>query len=169
VVYFPGSTIGNFTPEEALRLLRRTVRLCGAEGALLLGADHKKDPRLLHAAYNDAQGVTAAFNLNLLVRINRELGANFRPELFWHHAFYNPVFGRIEMHLVSRQDQRLHVAGQEFVFAEGETICTEYSHKYSSFDLWRLAEAAGFTVVREWTDKAGYFLVQYLRVARTPR
>ena len=97
VVFFPGSTIGNFPPDKARQLLTRAARLCGTNGGMLLGADLKKDPQLLHAAYNDSQGVTAAFNLNLLVRINRELGADFRVEQFWHHALYNPIEGRIEI------------------------------------------------------------------------
>jgi dimethylhistidine N-methyltransferase len=164
VVYFPGSTIGNFTPEEAAELLRRTARLCGPGGGLLLGADMQKDPRLLHAAYNDAQGVTAAFNRNLLVRINRELGADFQPEQFWHHAFYNPAPGRIEMHLLSRQEQTVHLGADTFSFAEGEPICTEYSYKYTPARLQRLAAAGGFEVRRVWADERKYFSVLYLAV-----
>src|SRR5262249_42251527 len=114
VVYFAGSTIGNFTPEETLPLLRLTARRVGPGGGLLLGADLKKDPAILHAAYNDRQGVTAAFNLNLLARINRELGADFQVDQFWHHSLYNPVAGRIEMHLISKRDQRVSVGGATF-------------------------------------------------------
>jgi L-histidine Nalpha-methyltransferase len=164
VVYFPGSTIGNLTPDEAVALLKQTARLCGPGGGLLLGADLKKDPAILHAAYNDREGVTAAFNFNLLTRINRELDGDFRLDRFWHHAFYNPHAGRIEMHLVSRADQRVHVGGQSFAIAEGESIRTEYSHKYSRDDLRSLAVAGGFSVRRIWTDDRAYFGVMYLEV-----
>lgn len=163
-VYFPGSTIGNFIPDEARRLLALAAKVCGPGGALVLGADLKKDPRLLEAAYNDRQGVTAAFNLNLLARINRELGASFRTDHFFHRAFYNPREGRMEMYLVSRLQQRIHVSGHEFLFLEGESICTEYSYKYSLSDLHDLAEAAGFELERTWTDELDYFSVHYLTV-----
>ena len=116
VVYFPGSTLGNFTPEAALALLRRTAGLCGRGGGLLLGIDMRKDPRVIEAAYNDRRGVTAAFNRNILARINRELGADFDVEQFAHRAFYNVAQGRIEMHLVSRRDQVVRVGGVPFVF-----------------------------------------------------
>jgi dimethylhistidine N-methyltransferase len=159
VVYFPGSTIGNFTPDEATALLRQTA---GLADALLLGVDLKKDPRVIEAAYNDRRGVTAAFNLNLLARINRELDGDFRLDQFWHHAFYNPRHGRIEMHLVSRQDQRAHLAGEEFAIAEGESIRTEYSYKYSPGDVRDLAARAGFEVARTWTDDQRRFCVAYL-------
>ena len=162
VVYFPGSTIGNLTPDEAVVLLRRTARLCGRGGGLLLGADLRKDPRILEAAYNDRQGVTSAFNRNMLVRINRELGGDFVVEQFAHRAFYNAAQGRIEMHLVSRRDQTVHVGDAEFFFAEGDSIRTEYSHKYSLPGLRVLAEAAGFAVARFWTDELQYFSVLYL-------
>jgi dimethylhistidine N-methyltransferase len=161
-VYFPGSTIGNFTPEEATQLLRQTARLVGPGGALLLGADLKKDPRVIDAAYNDSQGITAAFNRNLLVRINRELGADFPVERFWHHAFYHPGEGRIEMHLVSQRDQCVHLGSERITFREGESIRTEYSYKYSLADLRALAAVAGFEVRRVWSDAERYFTVQYL-------
>ncbi|HEV3118559.1 MAG TPA: L-histidine N(alpha)-methyltransferase, partial [Gemmataceae bacterium] len=115
VVYFPGSTLGNFTPAESIALLRRTAALCGPDGGMLLGVDLKKDPRVIEQAYNDRQFITAAFNRNLLTRINRELGGNFQVEQFWHHALYNPVEGRIEMHLVSQGHQQLHIGSQEIV------------------------------------------------------
>ncbi len=166
MVYFPGSTIGNFSPEQARHLLTRMARLCAPNGGMLLGADLKKDPRMLHAAYNDRQGVTAAFNLNLLVRINRELGADFGVERFWHHALYNPREGRIEMYLVSRLDQRVRVGDREIFLAEGEPICTEYSYKYSVADLTALAAASGFAVEQSWMDESRYFCVLYL-AART--
>ncbi len=164
VVYFPGSTIGNFTPDEARQLLERTAKLCGPGGAMLLGADLKKDPRVVENAYNDRDGVTAAFNLNLLTRMNRELATRFKPENFWHHALYNPREGRIEMHLVSRLEQRVPVDGREVLLVEGESICTEYSYKYSLRDLGELAQAAGFAIERTWTDDRKYFSVHYLAV-----
>jgi L-histidine N-alpha-methyltransferase len=162
VVYFPGSTIGNFGPDEAVRLLRRTAELCRRDGALLLTADMKKDPRVIDAAYNDSQGVTAAFNLNLLKRINRELGADFAVDKFWHHAFYDPRQGRVEMHLVSRVNQRVVIAGRGFEFREGESICTEYSHKYSDQELCDLAAGAGFQVREVWRDRLKYTGIAYL-------
>jgi dimethylhistidine N-methyltransferase len=164
VIYFPGSTIGNFTLPEAQRLLRQSARWCGAGGAMLLGADLKKDPRLLHDAYNDRLGVTAAFNTNLLARINRELGADFPLHEFWHHAFYNSSEGRIEMHLVCKRAQKVRVAGREFTLAEGESIRTEYSYKYSPADLDGLARSSGLRVQGDWTDGRGYFCVLYLTV-----
>lgn len=162
VVYFPGSTIGNFTPAEAVELLRRSARLCGPRGALLLGADLKKEPHVLHAAYNDSEGRTAAFNKNLLVRINRELAGDLQPEQFWHHAFYHCAQGRIEMHLVSSREQRVRIGGACFRLAEGESIRTEYSYKYSLADLRRLGAAAGFAMRQVWTDERRYFSVSYL-------
>jgi dimethylhistidine N-methyltransferase len=168
VVYFPGSTIGNFTPQQALELLRRSAYICGPGGGMLLGVDLKKDPKLIEAAYNDRQGVTAAFNLNLLTRINRELGADFRLDRFWHYAPYNPREGRVEAHLVSCSDQSVCVADSEFFFVEGESICTEYSYKYSLRDVRNLAEAAGFTLQHVWLDDLKRFSVQYLSVRETP-
>ena len=161
VVYFPGSTIGNFDRAEALSILRRAQQLCGPGGALILGADLKKDPSVFQSAYNDAQGVTAAFNLNYLVRLNRDLGADFEPTDFWHHAFYNPQAGRIEMHLVSKRAQHVNVAGRRFSLCEGESICTEYSHKYSIAELRDLLSSAGFETRRFWTDERRCFSVVY--------
>lgn len=163
-VYFAGSTIGNFTPEETVQLLRQTARRCGPGGGLLLGADLKKDPAVLHAAYNDSQGVTAAFNLNLLARINRELGADFQVERFWHHAIYHPGAGRIEMYLVSQCAQKVRLAGEEFAFDEGEAILTEVSYKYNLEHLRATSAVAGFTWQRVWTDDRRYFSVIYLTV-----
>ena len=162
VVYFPGSTIGNFTPDETVALLRHTAALCGRGGGLLLGADLRKDQRVLEDAYNDRLGVTAAFNRNLLVRINRELGADFAVDQFAHRAFYDAAEGRIEMHLVSQAAQRVHVGDAEFAFSTGESIRTEYSYKYRLRDLHNLAAAAGFEVERFWTDEREYFSVHYL-------
>jgi dimethylhistidine N-methyltransferase len=166
VAYFPGSTIGNFTPPEAIALLRRTARLCGPGGGLLLGADLIKDPRIIEAAYNDAQGVTAAFNLNLLARINRELGGDFHLDQFAHRAFYDGTLGRIEMHLVSRSAQSVHVGKETFYFEAGESIHTENSHKYSLAGLRDLAEAGGFETKRIWSDDSRLFSVHYLVVRR---
>ena len=162
VVYFPGSTLGNFAPEAALALLRQTAVLCGCDGGLLLGIDLQKDPLVIEAAYNDRRGITAAFNRNILVRINRELGADFDIKQFAHRAFYNAAQGRIEMHLVSRRDQVVYVGGVPFVFAKGESIHTENSYKYSLPALTDLAEAGGFAVERIWTDARQYFSVAYL-------
>jgi L-histidine Nalpha-methyltransferase len=165
VVYFPGSTIGNFTPEDAIALLRRTARLCGKGGALLLGADLRKSPGVIEAAYNDSQGVTAAFNRNLLARINRELEGDFVLDQFAHCAFYNAGPGRVEMHLVSQRDQRVRVGQAEFCFAAGESIHTENSYKYSLRSLRELAEAGGFQSEHVWTDESQYFSVHYLTVS----
>jgi L-histidine Nalpha-methyltransferase len=162
VVYFPGSTLGNFTPEAALALLRQTAGLCGRGGGLLLGIDLRKDPRVIEAAYNDRRGVTAAFNRNILVRINRELGADFDLDQFAHRAFYDAANGRIEMHLVSRRDQVVHVGGVPFFFVAGEAIHTENSYKYSLPALTDLAGAGGFAAERIWADERQYFSVAYL-------
>jgi dimethylhistidine N-methyltransferase len=164
VVYFSGSTIGNFERPAARELLRNIAALCGPGGGLLIAVDLKKDPRILHAAYNDRLGVTAAFNVNLLARINRELGADFDPEGYHHYAFYNPEPGRIEMHLLSRTSQTVHVGDAGFTFANGESICTEYSYKYSREDFQRLADDAGLQVRAVWLDERELFSVQYLSV-----
>jgi dimethylhistidine N-methyltransferase len=165
VVYFSGSTIGNFGPAEAVALLAHIARLVGPGGGLLLAVDLKKDRAVLEPAYDDAKGVTAKFNLNLLARINRELGADFALDQFRHHAFYNEPEGRIEMHLISRTPQTIHLAGRPFAFAEGEGIRTEYSYKYSQNDMDRLASTAGLRRERGWADERGWFSVQYLVVS----
>jgi len=162
LVYFPGSTIGNLTPSEAVELLQNLCRACGPCW-LVIGVDLKKDPARLHAAYNDAKGVTAAFNKNLLVRANRELGADFDVEKFAHYAFYSPLHGRIEMHLVSLADQTVRIARQAFEFEHGESILTELSHKYSLVDMERLASSGGFHVVDWFADPAKDFAVGLLR------
>jgi dimethylhistidine N-methyltransferase len=164
VVYFPGSTLGNFTPMEAVRLLGRTARLVGPGGGMLLGVDCKKAPAILHAAYNDRAGVTAQFNRNVLVRINRELDADFALDSFDHYAFYQPAQGRIEMHLVSSCDQVVHVAGQAFPFVQGEPIRTECSYKYGAGDWRALARKSGFRTERVWTDRRHWFAVIYMTV-----
>jgi dimethylhistidine N-methyltransferase len=167
-VYFSGSTIGNFDHPEAIALLAGIARLCGPGGGLLIGVDLKKDPRILEPAYNDRLGVTAAFNLNLLARINRELGADFVLDRFAHHAFYDPDVGRIEMHLISRAAQRVRVGDAVFAFAAGESICTEYSYKYGLDQFAAMGAAAGLCREQVWTDENGWFSVQYLRVAAAP-
>lgn len=163
-VYFPGSTIGNFTTPQAQRFLQRVAEICGPGGKLLLGADLKKDPEILELAYDDPSGVTAAFNLNLLERINRELGADFALDAFAHRAPWVESEGRIEMHLESLRDQVVHIHGERFTFEAGERICTEYSHKYSLEAAERLARGACMKVDRVWTDSQGLFSVQALTV-----
>lgn len=162
IVFFPGSTIGNFEPQEALPFLEQIRNLIGNAGGLLLGVDLKKDPSRLHAAYNDRLGVTAAFNLNLLKHLNKTLGGNFDLDTFHHYAFYNPYAGRIEMHLVSNQAQTVTVAGQPLTFYEGETIWTESSYKYTLDGFRRLVSQAGLTVKQVWTDEERLFSLQYI-------
>ncbi|HEY6094162.1 MAG TPA: L-histidine N(alpha)-methyltransferase, partial [Gallionellaceae bacterium] len=130
VIFFPGSTIGNHTPDECIRLLRAAAQCLGSNGAMLVGVDCKKSPDLLNAAYNDADGHTAAFNLNLLARMQRELGARLDVDGFTHYAYYNAALGRIEMHLISRRAQLIRLPGESFRFEAGETIHTENSYKY---------------------------------------
>ncbi|MCU0684459.1 MAG: L-histidine N(alpha)-methyltransferase [Polyangiaceae bacterium] len=161
-VFFPGSTVGNFEPAEARALLAQMAGLAGRGGGVLVGIDLKKDPALLHAAYNDRRGVTAAFNRNALVRLNREFGGTFPVEGFAHYAFYNPGEGRIEMHLVSDARRRVEVAGQSFSFEEGESIVTEYSHKYSVAGFRQLAASVGLGLREVWVDSRRHFAVLYL-------
>jgi dimethylhistidine N-methyltransferase len=162
IIYFPGSTIGNFEPHDARAFLQAAADRAGAGGGLLIGVDLKKDPATLHAAYNDAEGVTAAFNLNLLARINRELEADFDLDQFAHYAFYNPRPGSIEMHLVSRREQTVSVGAERIDFREGEAIFTESSHKYTLDQFASLASSSGWNVERVWTDEGRMFSVQYL-------
>ncbi|MBW3624253.1 MAG: L-histidine N(alpha)-methyltransferase [Armatimonadetes bacterium] len=162
VVYFPGSTLGNFEPGEALRFLQRVARVCGEGGGLLIGVDLEKDESVLEPAYNDREGVTAAFNLNLLHRMNRELGADFDVEGFRHRAIYNRPEGRIEMHLQSLQKQSVRIGNVTIQFAEGERLCTEYSYKYTPVRFAQLADEAGFAVEQVWTDPRRWFSVQLL-------
>lgn len=157
VVYFPGSSIGNFEPDEAVAFLKRICRLCGRDGALLIGVDLEKDPEVLHRAYNDSKGVTAAFNLNLLGRINRELGGDFQPEYFRHNAIYNQSKGRMEMHLVSLKEQVVHLDNMPIHFTEGETIWTESSYKYHIEEFEHMANVAGFALKKAWTDEKKWF------------
>lgn len=163
--FFPGSTIGNLTPAEATAFLRRARTLLGERGALVLGVDLKKDPRRLHDAYNDAAGVTAQFSLNLLHRMDRELGADFDLSGFAHDAFYNAPEGRIEIYLRSLRSQVVTVAGRRFSFSAGERIHTEWSYKFDSAGIAALARSAGFGIARTWTDPANLFAVTYLVAA----
>jgi dimethylhistidine N-methyltransferase len=165
IVYFPGSTIGNFEPDEAMQFLRRIASVCRGGGGLLIGADLKKDPQVLDAAYNDGPGVTARFNLNLLERINRELGANFDLDQWRHRAIYNSNAGRIEMHLISETDQFVQLNEHKFHFRRGEKIVTEFSYKYTPEEFAALAAKAGFKFVRMWTDDARLFGVFYFVMA----
>ncbi|MDP6501579.1 MAG: L-histidine N(alpha)-methyltransferase [Dehalococcoidales bacterium] len=162
VVYFPGSTIGNFEPIPAKHFLGHIAEVCGPGGALLIGVDLKKDPGVLHNAYNDSQGVTATFNLNLLKRINRELNGNFQLEWFQHYAFYNTSEGRIDMHLVSLKEQVIHLDNVPIPFTKGESIWTESSYKFDLDEFEQMAATAGFKVEQVWTDKRQWFSVQYL-------
>lgn len=162
VGFFPGSSLGNFTPAEARAFLRRASTLLRG-GGLLIGIDLVKDPAVLHAAYNDAQGVTAAFNLNLLVRANRELGTDFDLAAFEHYAFYQPVHQRIEMHLVARRAQHVHLAGRRFDFAAGDSLHTESSYKYTVEGFRALAAQAGFVPEAVWCDAGPLFSVHWLR------
>lgn len=167
VVYFPGSTIGNFGHDEAVELMRGVAALVGPDGGLLIGADLVKSREALEAAYDDAQGVTAEFSLNLLARINRELDGDFELEAFAHRATFVPECGRVEIHLESLAEQTIRVAGEKFEFAAGETIHTENSHKYTFAGFADLAARAGFAVDRVWTDPQQRFSVQYLTVNPT--
>lgn len=163
VIYYPGSTIGNFDREPARKFLKQVAKVSQG-GGLLIGVDMKKDFNILHRAYNDSQEVTAQFNLNLLTRINQELDANFQLDQFGHYAFYNPGAGRIEMHLVSLKKQVVSIGDVEISFELGESIWTESSYKYTLDEFATLAATAGFTVRRVWTDPQELFSVQYLTV-----
>lgn len=161
VVYFPGSTIGNFHPAEAVAFLKRMRAMCGGACELLIGVDLKKDHIVLQRAYNDSAGVTAAFNLNILARLNHELGTNFELDKFRHQAFYNAEAGRIEMHLVSLEDQTVCLNGQAISLRAGERIWTESSYKYTVTEFAGLAGLAGFKLSKVWTDSRQWFSVQH--------
>jgi dimethylhistidine N-methyltransferase len=162
-VFFPGSTIGNFDTLDAVRLLRTLRQIAGPGGALVAGVDLVKDPARLEAAYDDRAGVTAAFNLNVLRRLNRELGADFDLESFEHAAVWMPSLSCIEMRLVSRREQRVFLDGEALDFRAGEYIVTEHCHKYTLEGFARLARAAGWVPQEAWKDRAGDFSVHYLR------
>lgn len=164
VVFFPGSTIGNFEPEEAEVFLSNVTGVVGSNGGLLIGVDLKKDLEALQSAYNDTKGVTSDFNKNLLSRINRECESNFNLDNFKHHVFYNQEHGRIEMHLKSLVDQTIHFNESPINFKSGETIHTENSYKYSLEEFQNLANSAGWTRRQFWTDKQGLFSLQYFEI-----
>ena len=167
--FFPGSTIGNFEPHEAASFLRNAAQILGPGATLIIGADLIKDVDVLNAAYNDAAGVTAEFNFNLLKRINRELEGTFKLDTFEHHAFFNRERNRVEMHLASLKRQKVKVAGETFEFRAGETIHTENSYKYSVESLRALARGAGWLPVGLWTDGANYFSIQAFTFTGKPR
>ena len=162
IVYFPGSTVGNFTRDEAEDLLRVMYGEAGAGGALLIGADLQKDPAIIERAYNDSAGVTAEFNRNMLRHLNREFGADFDVDAFAHSARYNEEEGRIEIRLVSERDQQFRLGGESFSIDRDEAILTEYSHKYTLEGFAAMAATAGFRVGRVWMDAERLFSVQYL-------
>ncbi len=162
VVYFPGSTIGNFEAHDSVELLRKMRNEMGDGGGILIGVDLKKEPALVEAAYNDAAGVTAKFTLNMLARLNREIGSDFELGAFAHRAHYNPMAGRIETHLVSRCEQQVKIGRYKVGFRPDEAIQVEYSCKYSLAEFTALAEKAGLAVLRVWTDPQQMFSVQYL-------
>lgn len=162
VVFFPGSTIGNFDPPQALSLMRVMHDIAGPRGGLLIGTDLVKDPEMLVRAYDDARGVTAAFNLNVLRRFNHELHTDFDLASFEHRAVWNAAASRIEMHLVSTREQRATLAGEPIDFAAGEAIVTEHCHKYTVAGFAAQAARAGWTQVQHWLDPHGYFSVNYL-------
>jgi dimethylhistidine N-methyltransferase len=164
VGFFPGSTIGNFERHDATAFLQRIAKLLGPDALLIVGVDLVKDSKILNAAYNDAAGVTEAFNLNLLKRIDRELGGDFNPACFEHHAFFNRERSRIEMHLAAVKRHKVHVLGDTIEFRAGETIHTENSYKYSIDSFGALARGAGWTPIKHWTDSAGYFSIHALKV-----
>ncbi len=162
VIYFPGSTIGNFSAEHATRLLAEAAALCAPDGAMLIGVDLRKDRETLERAYDDSEGITAAFNRNLLQRMNRELGADFDLGRFQHRALWAEAQGRVEMHLVSAVEQVAQIAGERIHFRAGESICTEHSHKYTLKSFAGLARSAGLCVTRVWSDPRQRFSVQLI-------
>lgn len=165
IVYFPGSTLGNFDPPDALDLLRRMRRLAGNQGAVLLGLDLRKDVTTIEAAYNDAAGITRAFTLNMLARFNRELEADFQLDAFAHRARYDRVAHRIDTHIISRCAQRVRIAGTTIPFVEGEAMLVERSYKYAIAPFSHFAAAAGLSLRRVWTDSHQAFAVLLLAAA----
>ncbi len=160
--FFPGSSIGNFSPSAALDLLKKVHSVVGERGGLLIGVDLKKDAERLEAAYNDAAGITAAFNLNILRHINRRLDADFDLDNFTHRALYNEPAGRVEMHLSSKTPHQVQVQGERYDFKRGETIHTENSYKYTVEEFHQLAALANFTPLKTWTDPLSLFSLHYL-------
>ena len=165
VGFFPGSTIGNFSRAQARAFLENAAGLLETGGEMLVGVDLKKDEEILRAAYNDSAGITAAFNLNMLTRINRELDGDFDVDTFTHEARYNAGEGRVEMHLVSDRDQIAHIGDRQFDFAEGESIHTENSYKFGIDEFHNMAAPAGFDPIETWTDPADLFSLHYLRAS----
>ncbi|WP_053216023.1 L-histidine N(alpha)-methyltransferase [Guptibacillus hwajinpoensis] len=163
-VFFPGSTIGNFEKKEAHNFLSMIAALLSSGDGLLIGVDVKKAPRILHNAYNDKEGITAKFNLNLLTHLNRELGADFNLNQFEHYAFYNAELGRVEMHLVSMEEQVVTIGNKSILFNNHETIHTENSYKYSISEFQQLASSSGFVLEKTWTDPKELFSLHYLSV-----
>ena len=164
-IFFPGSTVGNFSPNDAVAFLKLAAKEAGPGGRMIVGVDLKKDPEILHAAYSDAEGVTTEFNLNLLARINRELGADFELDAFEHRAFYEPELGRIEMHLESLAAQQVRFDGQLVSFKAGESIHTENSYKFTIDEFQAIAAEGGWRTERVWTDDEQLFSVHCLRAA----
>jgi dimethylhistidine N-methyltransferase len=164
VGFFPGSTIGNFEPHEVSSFLRNAADILGRGATIIIGVDLIKSAEILNAAYNDSEGVTAQFNLNLLTRVNRELGGTFKLNTFEHHAFFNRERHRVEMHLASLKRQKVRVAGETIEFRAGETIHTENSYKYSTESLGALARGVGWLPVGAWTDSRKYFLIQAFKL-----
>jgi dimethylhistidine N-methyltransferase len=169
LVYFPGSTIGNFHPSSARWFLGQIAEQAGPGGNLLIGVDLKKDAEVLNRAYNDEDGVTADFNLNILHRINHELKTDFDPDKFQHHAYYNEASGRVEMHLVSLTRQTVAVDGIDVDFEEGESIWTESSYKYSVDEFSGMAKQAGFELESAWMDDREWFSVQLYSTREDPK
>jgi L-histidine Nalpha-methyltransferase len=165
IVFFPGSTIGNFEPDDARAFLGLLARMVEADGGAIVGVDFRKPTAVLDRAYNDPEGLTRAFNLNVLTRLNRELGADFDDRRFRHHAFYNETLGRVEMHLVSMVSQVVHLGGMQIPFEAGESIHTENSYKYTPESFAALANEAGFGAHRLWTDARNYFGLFFLSVS----
>lgn len=162
IVFFPGSTLGNFAAPEAVSFLKNMRTLCGNRGAMILGVDMVKEVEILEAAYNDKNGVTAAFNKNLLLRINHELGGDFNPERFAHKAFFNPRDSRIEMHLESRIEHHVKIGGRAFLIRQSERIHTENSHKFTLESIHALTQQAGFGCRTHWMDDKKYFSIHFL-------
>lgn len=163
--FFPGSSIGNFEPTQALSFLKQVCQIVGKGGGLLIGVDLKKNKAILERAYNDSQGITAQFNKNILAHINRRLSATFNTDKFTHKSVYNEKEGRVEMHLVCVESHDVVLEDMRYRFVQGESIQTENSYKYSIPEFKALAEKAGYTPVHAWTDKKAFFSVHYLQAA----
>lgn len=164
LLFFPGSTIGNFEPATALGILKNAAALVGPSGGLLIGVDLKKDPAILNAAYNDAKGITAIFELNILVRLNRELGSNFVVEEFEYLGFYSEAMSRVEMYVVSKREQRVTIAGETILFKKGERVHVENSYKFSVEEFHHFAAAAELKSKSTWVDEKNLFSVHFLEV-----